>query len=294
MRLWLVVGTGLLATLFWQHEWLLPVKLLSVLIHESWHGITALLSGALLDRIQIDFSESGETLVSGLRFAPGFVLSVSAGYPGSALTGAILLARGLVGRWERVTLGAFSASLLYMSYLFTEPGSLAFYTGFGWAVGLGLLGLLGRVSARLALLVFGTILVWYAFFDLFDFARDVRRTDAGILAAYALANDWPFTRDLSPVALANSISILWSLTMIVLTALILRPVFMELIAPAPAPPPPPADPLPPPFPGEVTPEVQEWLLRHGFGLDGRPLPPELLEPGLVAPPIDDRAPKQVG
>ena len=167
MRLWIVLGTGVGITLFW--EWILPVKLLVVLVHEIWHGAAALLSGAVLDQIDVNLAESGETLVSGLYSTSGFVFSVSAGYLGTALVGGLLLARGLVGEWERVAVFAFGGLLLYMSYLFANIGSVAFYAGIGWGVGWILLGLLGRLSARLTLLVFGTIFLWYCFYDLFDF-----------------------------------------------------------------------------------------------------------------------------
>lgn len=284
MRLWVVLGTGIAITLFW--EWILPVKLLVVLVHEIWHGAAALLSGAVLDQIDVNLAESGETLVSGLYSTPGFVFSVSAGYLGTALVGALLLARGLVGQWERVAVFSFAGLLLYMSYLFANIGSIAFYAGIGWAVGWILLGLLGRLSARLTLLVFGTIFLWYCFYDLFDFTRDLQRTDAGILARYIQARAWPGIGEWSATSLASTISLLWCAFIFGILAVVLGPVIREMIDVTPVPEPASdgglGDLTAPEFPGEVTPDVQEWLLMNGFGLDGRPLPPELLDEPPVA------------
>lgn len=289
MRLWLVLGTGLVITLLW--EWILPLKLLVVLVHEIWHGVAALLSGAVLDQIDVNLAESGETLVSGLHTTSGFVFSVSAGYIGTAMVGAMLLARGLRGEWERTALAIFAGLLLYMSYLFANPASVAFYAGIGWSLGLLVLAMLGALPARLALLVLGTVFVWYCFFDLFDFTRDIERTDAGILARYILANDWPGFADSDPISLASGVSIIWCFLMFGMLAIFLGPVLREMTASTPVPPAPPAEDELAGFadgmayPGEPTPEVQEWLLANGFGLDGRPLPPELLEPapGAGAP-----------
>lgn len=279
LRLWIALGTGILATLLWDTGLLLPVKLLIVLVHEIWHGLAALASGAFVGQLNVRFDEAGETVVTGLFSKPGFLLTVSAGYPGTALTGALLLHQGLAGRSERVTLFGFSAVLLYMSYLFTESGSPAFWTGMGWAIGLALLGLMGRLSARITLLVFGTLFLWYCVYDLLDFARDVNRTDAGILARWLIEQDWPVARGMAVESLALAISSLWSfLTLAILAAVLGKAlIYGPAQEPAAAPPPPEPPPGPPPFPGSMTPEVQEWLLANGFGLDGRPLPPELLE-----------------
>lgn len=283
LRLWIVVGTGLFVTLFWDAGILLPVKLLVVLVHECWHGIVAMFSGAVLDQIHVNFQESGETVVSQLYSTPGFVLSVSAGYAGTALTGALLLSRGLAGRLERTALFVFAGTLGYMSYLFTEIGSLAFFTGLGWAAGLAALGSFGRQGARFALLIFGTLFLFYCFYDLYDFPRDLHATDAGILAQYIRAKDWTYFGDWNATDLAVAISIVWSLLMFVILGLVLAPVFQEMIAPTPLPPAPaPAEPPAGTFPGEMTPDVQEWLLFNGFGLDGRPLPPELLDESSFA------------
>ncbi len=285
-RLWIALGTGLAATLLWNFELLQPVKLLIVLVHEFWHGAVALLSGAMLDRISVRFDEGGETLVRGLYSAPGFLLTVSAGYIGTTVTGAFLLNRGLAARYERLTLFAFAAILLYMSYLFTTPGEPAFFTGIGWSLGFAVLAAAGALTARLTLIVFGVLCLWYCVYDLLDFTREITRTDAGILAIYMQAQNWPLADSVSVTTLAGLISIVWTVLSLAALALTLAPaIFSRPPAPAPASvSPPPPDPA---FPGELTPEVQNWLIDNGFGLDGRPLPPELMNasaPGALQSP----------
>lgn len=287
LRLWIALGAGLLATLLWESGALSPLRLLIVLVHELWHGFAALLSGALLQSIRVGFDEGGETFVTGLSSTSGFVFTVSAGYLGAAFTGGLLLNRGLVGRWERVTLVAFGLSLAYMSFLFTEIGGAAFYTGIGWGLGLMVVALLGQIPARLALLIVGSVAMWYCLYDLLDFTREIERTDAGIFAAYLKSRGWT---GWTLVDLARLISLLWSAMTLLILGLTLKPaLFPAHVAVEEAPAPPPAQPAA--FPGEVTPPVQEWLLANGFGLDGRPLPAELNDSPTPRPTPETSIPK---
>lgn len=282
-RLWAVLGIGLLATILWDSPLLLPLKLLIVLVHEIWHGLAAVLSGAFLTNITVNFAEWGETSVSGLYSSSGFIFTVSAGYIGTALVGGILLNRGLMGRLERIGLGAFAGLLFYMSYLFTVVDTTAFYTGMGWSLFLMLPIVFGRRVSRYMLIVLGTAFIWYSVYDIFDFTRDVTSTDAGILARYIFSKDWLTQSD--PVALSVYISIIWTACMLLLVGLTLWPALSHYTTPVvtsetPA----PVEPTTPEFPAEITPEVQEWFLANGFGLDGRPLPPELLDEMMDAEP----------
>ncbi|MCB1323790.1 MAG: M50 family metallopeptidase [Spirochaetales bacterium] len=289
-RLWICLGTGLAATLLWQFPIILPLKLLVVLVHETWHGFAALSSGALLSQMDITLDEWGETMVTGLTSTTGFVWTVSAGYLGSALTGAVLLNRGLAGRNVRLTLIAFSMLLGYMTYLFTAPGSTAFFTGLGWAAVLLLVCGGGEMIGEVCLVALGTLFAWYCVFDLFDFTRDVLQTDAGILARYIVASEWPVLGAWPVGTLAVLASIFWVAVMLTVLGLSVRHAMLDRLPGPPV----AAEPEPEPtFPGEVTPEVQDWLLKNGFGLDGRPLPLELVDspyarltPGEVGPHED--------
>ncbi len=220
MARWIIIAaTGLTITVLWSSAYLLPFKLLVVLVHEMWHGISALLSGAFLAQIHIDFQESGETIVNRLESDSGFILTVSAGYLGSTITGAFLLHHGLRQRLGRVYLGLFALSLAYMSYVFTIFGSTAFLVGLGWAAALGIISLfMPAVVSSGALLLLGTLFLWYCFYDLLDFARDISATDAGILAVYLVEKNWA-PSGIDVASLTGWIAALWSLMALIIVLL---------------------------------------------------------------------------
>ncbi len=221
-RLLILVSTGLLATLLWDYSLLRPVRYLAVLVHEMWHGLSALLVGARLEEILLRTGESGETVVQGFSSLSGFLFSISAGYPGTALTGALMLNRGIKGQGERITLALFSLLLAYMSQLFTSSMGLAYLTGMGWAAVFLLLTLTGKKISRYALITLGTVLVWYSIYDIFDFTRDIAQTDAGILARYLSGSQ----ESSAFPAVAYSVSFLWTLLILLILYLLLKPVFV--------------------------------------------------------------------
>jgi hypothetical protein len=240
--IWVALGTAVLLTVFWDTSFIIPFKYLVVLVHEMFHGLSSMAFGARIQQILIHTGESGETLVTGLRGATAVTISVSAGYIGSALAGAILLRRGLFETFERTTLAIFGGVVLYMTLLFTHGGSLAFTTGLGWSLCLLFCAALGSQYARNALIIVGTMFLWYSFFDLFDFTRDVKQTDAGILARYARSQ---LHIESSVGTLSTSVSIAWALTMFLAVWFILAPLLKrqaqippatdESIAPTPDP-----------------------------------------------------------
>lgn len=274
---WLALATAAVLTALWDSPAILPFKLLVVLVHEMWHGLISLASGARVDRIILHTGETGETLVTGLRGAWAVAASVSAGYLGSALTGVLLLRRGLLESFERMTLSVFALVILYMTALYCAPGSMAFTTGIGWGIGLFVAVVAGEKTARAGLLIVGTVFLWYSFFDLFDFTRDIKRTDAGILARFLKSHaDIPW----SVTTIAAAVSFAWTAIMMALvyafigTTIIHRPVGTP--APIETPPGPegvapaapvPLAPIPPPAPLPVP-------------IAGAPVP---------APPADDMA-----
>lgn len=209
----LMVAVGTLLTLFWDSPFLLPVKLLSVLVHEMWHGIVAMLTGGTLEKIHILAGESGETSVSQLSSGIPFYLSVSAGYIGTAITGMFFLNRALRGSVERLTFGTFTILLWYISYIFTEWAGIAFFTGTGWALLFTLILVTTRKMVRFTMIVVGTIFVWYCFYDTLDFSRDLNYTDAGILARRLIV-DFEWMSSYSEHQLGMIISGTWIIIMI--------------------------------------------------------------------------------
>ncbi len=280
---WIIPITGLLATLFWESPLLLPAKLLTVLLHEMGHAMAALAFGGQVERIVISPQESGETIISNITGLVPFSVAASMGYFGSALIGGFCLHRGLRARLERLTLIVLSGLLFYFSMLFTRGADTAFLTGTGWAIALALLAIPGRAVARAALLVVGTLLLWYCFFDLFDFIRPGSSTDADLLAQY-LVREGHIARGAVSTA-ATGIASAWVLILACGLLVTLHRVSVasdRTAAPAPAEST-PEIPEQEAFPGELTPEVELWLMQRGLGADGQPLLPVGMELPAIPP-----------
>ena len=261
LRIFFIFIVSLGATLLWDTELLLPLKLLVVLIHEIWHGMVAIIGGGVLEEIHIDLSESGETVVAGLHSETLFFLTVSAGYIGSALTGGFLVRQGLQGNNERITLLFLSIFLAYMAYLFTSWTSTAFYVGFSWAAAFALCTLGGRVLSRYFILFIGSLFVWYGLYDLLDFTWEADKTDAGILALHMVQNDWWLVAGLDLNTLTMYISLLWSLMVMGILVFFLAPALQ--VTPTVATVGESNIPM-----EEVPGEVQEWLFSKGLQWDG--------------------------
>lgn len=243
--IWIALAAALGLTVLWDSQMILPFKLLVVLIHEMWHGLASLAFGARVERIVLHPGETGETLVTGLRGGWAVLFSVSAGYLGSALTGGVLLRRGLVESFERTALAVFAGVTLYMTALYCAPGSLAFTTGIGWALGLLFACALGERYARVAVLIVGTMFLWYSFFDLFDFTRDVKRTDAGILARFLKSKT---DSSIGIAAFSAAISLVWTGIIMTMLYYLLGSIVIQAAAPPPAPEPAPDPSLLAPLP----------------------------------------------
>ena len=184
----------------------------------------------MLQEISIDLSESGETVVSNLDSTPATILTVSAGYLGSALCGSLLLRRGLKASLERLSLLCTSFLLACISRLFCGVGELSFYVGIGSSFFFLISVLAGRTASRCSLLFTGTLLVWYSLFDLLDFTRANGWTDVDILADYLQRKGWMILAGFSNESLIVSISILWSSLVIGIILVVLYPVFVSSIS----------------------------------------------------------------
>ena len=116
MILALIVSLGLWSLPFGGFV-LYPFKLLSTWVHEMWHGVAMMLTGAGFSRLEVFRDTSG--LAFQERGAGGLTVAViaSAGYMGTALLGGLLIV--ITQRWHRprtVLLGlsiALGLSLLF-------------------------------------------------------------------------------------------------------------------------------------------------------------------------------------
>lgn len=175
------IGVGVL---FWSNPVLYPLKLLTVLVHESGHALAAKLVGGTVESITIDQLEGG---LCTFRFEPTFwnqVVTASAGYLGSALSGALLLLVTVRWRAGRFVLAALSLGLLVVTVLWAR----SFFTvgvALGMSVALGLAARFLPVDFSQVLATF--IAVFNSLYALFDLRDDLwsaeRRagTDAALL-----------------------------------------------------------------------------------------------------------------
>jgi len=178
----LAVAVGVLA---WDTRAIYPLKLLAVLIHESGHAIAAKLVGGTVESITIDSLQGG---LCTFRYEPSFlhdVITSSAGYLGSAVSGALLLVAALRFNAGRLVLALLSAALVFV-LVFWARSAFTFAAALGMAAVLGLAAkyLPSELSQLMAifLAVFNSL---YALFDLRDDLWSAERragTDAAMLA----------------------------------------------------------------------------------------------------------------
>ncbi|HEY3448171.1 MAG TPA: M50 family metallopeptidase [Myxococcales bacterium] len=178
----LAVAVGVLA---WDTTAIYPLKLLVVLIHESGHAIAAKIAGGTVESITIDSLQGG---LCTFRYEPTFfntVLTSSAGYLGSAISGALLLIATLrfkLGRW---VLAFMSAGLVFV-LIFWARSLFTFGVTLAMAVALGLAAkFLPKDGAQLLATFLAVFNSLYALFDLRDDLWSAERragTDAAILA----------------------------------------------------------------------------------------------------------------
>jgi len=173
----LVAGAALV---LWDSWLVYPLKILVVLLHEVSHGLAAVLSGGSIVRIELSADEGGVCVTrGGSRF-----LTLSAGYLGSLLWGALLLVLGARTRLDRPLVGLLGLGLLGVTLVYVR--SL-----FGFAYGIAAGGALLIVAAALpaavsdALLrVVGIVSGLYVVRDIASdlLLRDVPGSDANALA----------------------------------------------------------------------------------------------------------------
>jgi len=121
--LWFLAGTIVLMNIPYGSYALYPFKLFATWIHESFHGLAAVVTGGSVVSIDINPDTSGLTrsLIPQSMFASALVSSM--GYLGTAVTGAILLAvrrHARVQRWALfvIGLGAVLSLVFWVRNLF--------------------------------------------------------------------------------------------------------------------------------------------------------------------------------
>ncbi|MBI2841671.1 MAG: M50 family metallopeptidase [Acidobacteria bacterium] len=166
--------------LLWGTVIVTPLKIFVVLLHEISHGVAAVATGGEIVRIEVNPEQGG---ICYTRGGNGFV-TLSAGYLGSMLWGALILIAAARTRYDRYISGAIGAfilivALLYVRNLFGFAAALLFALALilcGWK--------LSGPTNDFVLKVIGMTSCLYAVLDIVD---DVLRrpgigSDADMLA----------------------------------------------------------------------------------------------------------------
>jgi membrane-associated protease RseP (regulator of RpoE activity) len=184
-RLLLLVALVLAALWFWSAPWLAPLRLLVVLVHETGHALATLLFGGRVERIVVGADESGQCLSS---LPAGWLPQIavySAGYIGSAVSGALQLVLAFRFRLHRAVLYAMGVWVTAMGVVYAGNAfTLAYCLGMG-AVLLVLARLLPPGGVKALVMVIAVFTGLYALFDLRDdlWMPGVGPSDAVLLAA---------------------------------------------------------------------------------------------------------------
>ncbi|KAL0947565.1 hypothetical protein HGRIS_013654 [Hohenbuehelia grisea] len=161
-------------------EILYPFKLLTVGFHEMSHAIMGVLTCAKVHSIELDPDEGGSTSMSG-----GIPwLTLPAGYLGSSLIGAILIACGFNANASKI-----ASIVLAAFFLFTLWWARKSWVT--WLLILGMAGLIilfwfvaGGIALRYLVLFIGVMSCMYVLWDITDdtIARKVNTSDATAFA----------------------------------------------------------------------------------------------------------------
>jgi hypothetical protein len=148
--------------LLWWSPVIYPLKLFVVLLHETSHALMALATGGRVDRLIITADQGG------ICYCPGgnAFLTLSAGYLGSLLWGALILVLARARKPEpRDTTTAIGVLVLALTALFVRN---AFGVLFGALFGAGMVALrgAGRTVHVLALTALGLTSCLYALLDI--------------------------------------------------------------------------------------------------------------------------------
>jgi hypothetical protein len=158
-----------------------PLMLLSTLVHELGHGLTALTVGAQFDALAIYSDGSGIAHYQGQLSPRAHALVAAGGLVGPALGAAAGFIMGRNAKAARVATSLSSAALLLLLSLFIRnPFGIAFVGLF--ALGLGWVAVRKDSAASQLVVVFGSVQLALSVFSRSDYLfTDVAHTGAGTL-----------------------------------------------------------------------------------------------------------------
>jgi hypothetical protein len=148
----IAIGAFIVALILWnvpQLDFLMyPVRLFVTFIHETGHGVAAIISGGQFHQLVVSSDGSGVAATSGgWRW-----LILPAGYVGAALFGAALFYLANTVRDTRYVSAGVAVLCAVMALVYTDFLSTAWLVGLGFALIMGLLAWKGRREINLAVL----------------------------------------------------------------------------------------------------------------------------------------------
>ncbi|ATG34750.1 Peptidase M50B-like protein [Phaeobacter piscinae] len=171
---------SLVIVLLWSTPAVLPLRILTVFLHETSHAIVTLATGGEVLNLTIDPYEGGSvTARGGNRF-----LMLSAGYTGSLLIGAALFVIALRTDWDRRILALFGALTLLVAAIYIRDLFALVFTLTTGVLMLATARYLSLAVNDLILRIIGISSMIYAPLDIWDdtIARSYLRSDARMMA----------------------------------------------------------------------------------------------------------------
>ncbi|APG48068.1 M50 family metallopeptidase [Phaeobacter porticola] len=177
---WQLICLAVVIAILWPTQAVLPLRILTVFLHELSHAAATLLTGGEVVSLTIDPSEGGMVISrGGNRF-----LTLTAGYTGSLVIGSALFVIALRTDWDRTVLALFGGVTLAVAAVYIRD---LFALGFTLATGAAMLAAARYFSLAandMILRVIGISSMIYAPLDIYDdtIARAYLRSDARMMA----------------------------------------------------------------------------------------------------------------
>ncbi|MFS4582352.1 M50 family metallopeptidase [Phaeobacter sp. C3_T13_0] len=177
---WQLICLTLAIVILWPTQAVVPLRILTVFLHELSHAFAALLTGGEVVSLTIDPYEGGSVVSrGGSRF-----LTLSAGYTGSLLIGITLFLIALRTDWDRKVLALFGVITLLVATIYVRE---LFALAFTLTTGIAMLAAARYLSLNvndMILRIIGVSSMIYAPLDIYDdtIARSYLRSDARMMA----------------------------------------------------------------------------------------------------------------
>jgi hypothetical protein len=200
---------------------LYPFRLFVTFVHESGHGIAALLTGGEFGRMVVSADGSGfATTSGGIR-----AIILPAGYLGAALFGALLFYLTNTLPFPKTLALVLAVLLGLLTLLYTEFLSLAFLVGLGMALALvGLWRFADRGITMLALNFLAIITGLNAVLDVFML---VRMADVPAAGAIARNDAAAFSEQVAPILPPAGWAFVWALVSLIIVGAAVRMVLVR-------------------------------------------------------------------